>query len=48
MSVPEGYLIDTNILLRLTRPLDPQHQLVKSALTALDQEGEEFYFRFRI
>jgi predicted nucleic acid-binding protein len=43
MSVPEGYLIDTNILLRLTRPQDSQHQLVKSALTARDQEGQEFY-----
>jgi len=44
MSVPEGYLIDTNILLRLTRPLDSQHQLIKSTLRALDQEGQEFYF----
>ena len=44
MSVPEGYLIDTNILLRLTRPQDSQHQLIKSTLRVLDQEGQEFYF----
>jgi len=44
MSVTEGYLIDTNILLRLTRPQDSQHQLVKSTLRALDHEGQEFYF----
>lgn len=42
-SFPE-YLIDTNILLRLSRESDPQHELIKSALDELDRQGSELYF----
>jgi predicted nucleic acid-binding protein len=44
MALAPGYLIDTNILLRLSRTDDPQHPLIKSALTELDVQGEEFYY----
>jgi predicted nucleic acid-binding protein len=32
-------LVDTNILLRMTRRSDPQHQLVDTALTRLASQG---------
>jgi predicted nucleic acid-binding protein len=39
-----GYLIDTNILLRLSRQDDPQHDAIQTALNSLDKQGAEFYF----
>ena len=39
-----GYLIDTNILLRLFRRLDSQHQLIKTALKELNGQGTGLYF----
>jgi predicted nucleic acid-binding protein len=44
MAIAPGYLIDTNVLLRLSRQDDPQYQLVKAALAQLDEQGEELYF----
>jgi predicted nucleic acid-binding protein len=44
MEIAPGYLIDTNILLRLSHHDDPQHQLVKAVLARLDEQGEELYF----
>jgi len=44
MAVGRKYLIDTNILLRLSRQTDPQHLLVKSALDELNRQAAEFYF----
>jgi predicted nucleic acid-binding protein len=38
------YLIDTNILLRLTRPQDPNYTLVRSALRNLSARGARLYF----
>lgn len=43
MESPQGYLIDTNILLRLSHRSDPQHWLVQAALDKLDKQGVEFY-----
>ncbi len=43
VSVPE-YLIDTNILLRLSRESDPQHHVIQTALDTLDRRGAELYF----
>jgi predicted nucleic acid-binding protein len=39
-----GYLIDTNILLRLSRLEDPQHGVVKIALDELNGRGIALYF----
>jgi len=39
-----GYLVDTNILLRLSRRDDPQHQLVKQALHTLNGNSVDLYF----
>jgi predicted nucleic acid-binding protein len=39
-----GYLIDTNVLLRLFRSADPQHKLIKSALSDLNGQGIGLYF----
>lgn len=44
MAVAQGYLIDTNVLLRLSQHNDPQHDLVQAALDELDRRGLEFYF----
>src|ERR1700676_5213245 len=38
------YLIDTNVLLRLSRIADPQHQLVKTALDQLNGSSVALYF----
>ncbi len=43
VSVPE-YLIDTNILLRLSRESDPQQHVIQTALDTLDRRGAELYF----
>lgn len=37
-------LVDTNILLRITRRSDPQHQLVDAALSRLAAQGTSLYF----
>lgn len=39
-----SYLADTNILLRLTEKSDPQHVLVKRAITALHDAGEKVFY----
>jgi predicted nucleic acid-binding protein len=41
MSHAPRYLIDTNVLLRMFRPDDPQHQLVRAALDELGRRGTE-------
>jgi len=37
-------LVDTNILLRMTRRSDPQHQLVDTALARLADQGTIFHY----
>jgi predicted nucleic acid-binding protein len=37
-------LVDTNILLRMTRRSDPQHQLVDTALARLASQGTIFHY----
>jgi predicted nucleic acid-binding protein len=37
-------LVDTNILLRMTRRSDPQHQLVDAALAQLANQGTILYY----
>ena len=37
-------LVDTNILLRITRRSDPQHKVVDAALARLAEEGTTLYF----
>ena len=44
MASASGYLIDTNVLLRLSRRGDPQHDVIHAALGDLDSQGAEFYF----
>jgi predicted nucleic acid-binding protein len=44
MAPGAGYLIDTNVLLRLSRVADPQHDLVRAALDELDRLKAEFFF----
>lgn len=39
MAVAPGYLIDTNVLLRLFRKDDPQYQLIKAVLRELNWQG---------
>jgi predicted nucleic acid-binding protein len=43
MVIP-SCLVDTNILLRMTRRSDPQHQLVDSALARLADQGTILYY----
>lgn len=43
-TVGPGYLIDTNVLLRLSRRHDPEHQIVVNALDALNKQDFELYF----
>jgi len=44
MSSAPRYLIDTNVLLRIFRPGDPQHHLARAALDELDRRGIEACF----
>lgn len=44
MAFGPGYLIDTNILLRLSKQDDPQHGLVQNELENLDKQGAALYF----
>lgn len=37
-------LLDTNILLRIVRPADPDHMLVRTVLRRLWQRGEERHY----
>ena len=37
------YLVDTNVLLRWSHPTDPSRPLVRAAVAALAQRGEELY-----
>ncbi|MFZ3329449.1 MAG: hypothetical protein WA197_02360 [Candidatus Acidiferrales bacterium] len=37
-------LVDTNILLRVTRGADPQHKLVDTALARLAEHGTILYY----
>jgi predicted nucleic acid-binding protein len=41
MLLVPRYLIDTNVLLRIFRQDDPQHQLVRAVLDELDRRGIE-------
>jgi predicted nucleic acid-binding protein len=43
MAIP-SCLVDTNILLRMTRRSDPQHQLVDTALAELAGQGTIFHY----
>jgi predicted nucleic acid-binding protein len=44
MPVPEGYLVDTNILLRVSRQHDPQHEVTAQALLALESQHVALYY----
>jgi predicted nucleic acid-binding protein len=44
MASTPGYLVDTNVLLRMFRQDDPQHLLVRVALDELDRRGIEACF----
>lgn len=43
MAIP-SCLVDTNILLRISRRFDPQHPLVDAALSRLAEEGTVFHY----
>lgn len=44
MASAPGYLIDTNIQLRLSQQDDSQHQLIKTVLKGLNGQGVGLYF----
>lgn len=44
MASSPRYVIDTNILLRISRQEDPQHELIASALKQLERQGIEACF----
>jgi predicted nucleic acid-binding protein len=44
MASAPGYLVDTNILLRISREEDPQHQLIGTVLKELEKQGSRTYF----
>jgi len=44
MASPAGYLVDTNVLLRLSRENDPQHDVVRRAVGNLVAMGAILYF----
>lgn len=44
MTSGQRYLIDTNILLRISRQNDPEHQLIGTALKELEKRGNETCF----
>lgn len=37
-------VVDTNVLLRITRRADPQHQLIVTALTQLSSQGTALHY----
>ena len=44
MASAAEYLVDTNILLRISRQDDPQHALIATTLTELDDQGAVLYY----
>ena len=40
-------LVDTNVLLRLTRKSDPQYQIVNSAVGRLLAQGTDLFYRIQ-
>ncbi|MGD0893854.1 MAG: type II toxin-antitoxin system VapC family toxin [Terracidiphilus sp.] len=44
MAPSPRYLIDTNVLLRLSRQDDPQHQIIATTIEALDRQGADLCF----
>jgi predicted nucleic acid-binding protein len=42
------YLLDTNILLRLSNPMDAQHELVTSAVVILLERADECYLTVQV
>lgn len=44
MVSAQGYLVDTNILLRISRQHDPQHEVIGSALMALESQRSALYY----
>lgn len=44
MASAEGYLVDTNILLRISRQQDPQCRTIQSALLALETASSSLYY----
>lgn len=44
MAIDPGYLIDTNILLRISKQDDPNHTLIQVALRALTKRGLALYY----
>lgn len=44
MPSGKGYLIDTNVLLRISRDGDPQQGLVQTAMDELDRQDADFFF----
>ncbi len=44
MASAPDYLIDTNVLLRLSRYNDSQQPLIRDALNILNRQGAELYF----
>src|ERR1700693_5203011 len=47
MTLAQRYLIDTNVLLRLSQLSDPQHRLVKTALDELNRQVSGLYFALK-
>ena len=39
-----GYLVDTNVLLRISRQHDKDHQIISSALLTLEVERSQLYY----
>jgi predicted nucleic acid-binding protein len=44
MTAPADYLIDTNILLRLSHTPDPRRELIRAAMIELDRGGARLFF----
>ena len=40
----DSCLVDTNILLRMTRQSDPQHKVVANSLALLSEQGTALYY----
>jgi predicted nucleic acid-binding protein len=44
MAVVPRYLVDTNILLRISRESDPQHELIGASLKELEKQGSQLCY----
>lgn len=44
MALWPRYLVDTNVLLRISQEADPQHELVGASIKALFKQGSELCF----